>query len=54
MEETNLSLQKPEFNGEIQARVKSLGEIESNIKEVQNYVKSLNEYYKKVILQTTL
>ena len=49
MEETNLSLQKPEFNGEIQARVKSLGEIESNIKEVQNYVKSLNEYYKKVI-----
>ena len=49
MEETNLSMQKPEFNGEIQARVKSLGEIESNIKEVQNYVKSLNEYYKKVI-----
>jgi hypothetical protein len=50
MEESNeLTLVKPEFNGEIQAKIKSLGEIESNIKEVQNYAIELNNYYKNII-----
>lgn len=48
-EEKSLVLSKPEFNGEIQAKIKSLGEIESNIKEVQNYALALNDYYKKVV-----
>lgn len=50
MEENNeLTLVKPEFNGEIQAKIKSLGEIESNIKEVQNYAVELNNYYKNIV-----
>ena len=50
MEESKeLTLVKPEFNGEIQAKIKSLGEIESNIKEVQNYAIELNNYYKNII-----
>lgn len=50
MEENNeLTLVKPEFNGEIQAKIKSLGEIESNIKEVQNYAIELNNYYKNIV-----
>ena len=50
MEENNeLTLVKPEFNGEIHAKIKSLGEIESNIKEVQNYAVELNNYYKNIV-----
>lgn len=48
-ENQELVLTKPQFDGEIQARIKSLGEIESNIKEVQNYALQLNDYYKKVV-----
>ena len=48
MEENKLIV-KPEFNGEIQAKIKSVGEIESNMKEVKGYVQELNNYYKNVI-----
>lgn len=48
MEENKLELVKPEFDGEIQARIKSVGEIESNMKEVKGYVEELNNYYKSV------
>ena len=48
MEENNLVIVKPEFNGEIQAKIKSVGEIESNMKEVKGYVEELNNYYKNV------
>ena len=48
MEENKLELVKPEFNGEIQARIKSVGEIESNMKEVKGYVQKLNNYYKSI------
>ena len=48
MEENKLELVKPEFNGEIQAKIKSVGEIESNMKEVKGYVKELNNYYKNI------
>lgn len=48
MEENKLAIVKPEFNGEIQAKIKSVGEIESNMKEVKGYVEKLNNYYKNV------
>ena len=48
MEENKLELVKPEFNGEIQAKIKSVGEIESNMKEVKGYVEELNNYYKNI------
>lgn len=48
MEEKQLELVKPEFNGEIQAKIKSVGEIESNMKEVKGYVEELNNYYKNI------
>lgn len=48
MEEKELEIVKPEFNGEIQAKIKSVGEIESNMKEVKGYVEELNNYYKNV------
>ena len=48
MEENKLELVKPEFDGEIQVRIKSVGEIESNMKEVKGYVEELNNYYKSV------
>ena len=48
MEENKLELVKPEFDGEIQVRIKSVGEIESNMKEVKGYVEELNSYYKSV------
>ena len=48
MEESKLELVKPEFNGEIQAKIKSVGEIESNMKEVKGYVEELNNYYKNI------
>ena len=48
MEENKLEIVKPEFNGEIQAKIKSVGEIESNMKDVKGYVEELNNYYKNV------
>ena len=48
MEENKLELVKPEFKGEIQAKIKSVGEIESNMKEVKGYVEELNNYYKNI------
>lgn len=48
MENYKLVVSKPIFNGEIKARVKSLGEIESNMKEVKEYVEALNDYYKNI------
>lgn len=48
MEENKLAIVKPEFNGEIQAKIKSVGEIESNMKEVKGDVEELNNYYKNV------
>ena len=48
MEDYKLIVSKPIFNGEIKARVKSLGEIESNMKEVKEYVEALNDYYKNI------
>ncbi len=48
MEENKLEVVKPEFNGEIQAKIKSVGEIESNMKEVKGYVEELNNYYKNI------
>lgn len=47
-ENKELQIIKPEFNGEIQAHIKSVGEIESNMKEVKSYVENLNNYYKSV------
>lgn len=48
MEENKLELAKPEFSGEIKVKIKSLGEIESNMKEVKGYVENLNNYYKNI------
>lgn len=48
MEKNKLELVKPEFSGEIQVKIKSLGEIESNMKEVKGYVENLNNYYKNI------
>lgn len=48
MENNKLEIIKPEFNGEIQAKIKSVGEIESNMKEVKGYVEELNNYYKNI------
>lgn len=39
---------KPQFNKEIEAHIKSVGEIESNMKEVKSYVENLNNYYKNI------
>lgn len=47
-ENKNVELIKPEFSGEIVAHIKSVGEIESNMKEVKTYVENLNKYYKNV------
>lgn len=48
MEENKIEIAKPQFNGEIQARIKSVGEIESNMKEAKGYVEELNNYYKNI------
>lgn len=48
MEENKLELVKPKFSGEIQVKIKSLGEIESNMKDVKGYVENLNNYYKNI------
>lgn len=49
MEENKLIIQKPTFNGEMIARIKSVGEIESNMKEVKGYVEKLKYYYSNVV-----
>ena len=41
-------IKKPQFEGEIKAQIKSVGEIESNMKEVKGYVENLNNYYKNI------
>lgn len=41
-------IKKPQFEGEIKAKIKSVGEIESNMKEVKGYVENLNNYYKNI------
>lgn len=41
-------IKKPQFKGEIKAQIKSVGEIESNMKEVKRYVENLNNYYKNI------
>ena len=33
-------IKKPQFEGEIKAQIKSVGEIESNMKEVKGYVEN--------------
>lgn len=48
MNNQDLQIIKPKFNGEIQAHIKSVGEIESNMKEVKSYVENLNNYYKNI------
>lgn len=48
MENQELQITKPQFNSEIKARIKSVGEIESNMKEVKGYVENLNNYYKNI------
>lgn len=40
---------KPEFKGEIKAEIKGIGQIEDNIKEVQNFAIELASYYENVI-----
>lgn len=41
-------IKKPQFEGEIKAQIKSVGEIESNMKEVKGYVENLNNYYQNI------
>ena len=48
MSETQL-IEKPSFDGDITANIKTLGEITSNIAEVKDYAKALNDYYKNII-----
>lgn len=48
MSETKL-ITKPSFDGDITAKIKSLGEITSNIAEVKNYAQALNDYYKNIV-----
>ena len=47
-ENKEIQIVKPQFNNEIEARIKSVGEIESNMKEVKKYVEDLNNYYKNI------
>lgn len=47
--EKEMGLIKPEFNGEIQAKIKQLGEIESNIANVKTFATQLNSYYQKIV-----
>jgi len=47
--ENKLIITKPTFDGEIEAKIKTLGEIESNISSVKEFANQLNEYYKNII-----
>lgn len=40
---------KPTFNGEIEVKIKSLGEIESNIQDVKDFAVKLEKYYENLI-----
>lgn len=40
---------KPIFNGNIEAKIKSVGEVTSNINEVKKYALDLKKYYSKLI-----
>ena len=40
---------KPEFKGEIEAKIKTLGEIEDNIQEFKEYALKLKEYYSDIV-----
>lgn len=40
---------KPEFKSDIKAEIKSLGQIEDNIQDVQEYALKLNDYYSKIV-----
>lgn len=42
-------VEKPFFEGDITAKIKTLGEITSNIENVRNYANDLNDYYKNII-----
>lgn len=42
------TLIKPEFEGEPQAKIVTVGEIEDNISKVKEYAISLNNYYKNI------
>lgn len=42
-------IKKPQFEGEIKAEIKTVGEIESNMKEVKGYVENLNNYYQNIL-----
>lgn len=44
-----MGLIKPTFDGEIQAKIKQLGEIESNIANVRDFALQLNTYYSNII-----
>lgn len=43
------TLIKPEFKSEIKAEIKTLGQIEDNIQEVQDYALKLSNYYSKIV-----
>lgn len=45
----NKELIKPVFKNEIRAEIKTIGSIEDNIQEVQEYALKLNEYYSKIV-----
>lgn len=45
----NKELSKPIFKNEIKAEIKTIGSIEDNIQEVQEYALKLNEYYSKIV-----
>jgi hypothetical protein len=47
--ENKMLIVKPTFDGEIEAKIKSLGEIESNIESVRKFAVDLHEYYKDLI-----
>lgn len=42
-------LEKPVFKGEIEAKIKTLGEIEDNIQTVKEYALNLKEYYSGIV-----
>lgn len=42
-------LEKPVFKGEIEAKIKTLGEIEDNIQTVKEYALSLKKYYSGIV-----
>lgn len=47
--ENSLKAIKPTFNEEVEAKIKSLGEIESNIEKVKTFAEGLNKYYSTTV-----